>query len=139
MVPIEDADWDTAKLFSQRIAVAMAADSPRLYLAKVTRRCATAASSSIISAIRAKRPLSRRIDARAARRASIGAVDLGAAVADQRRQRFSVRDLKKRIKNDAWAEIGKVRQKLPAPGKGPALKVPERAIKGGPDRNHPEG
>jgi len=25
-----------------------------------------------------------------------------------------VRDIKKRIKNDAWAEIGKVRQKLPA-------------------------
>jgi bifunctional non-homologous end joining protein LigD len=26
---------------------------------------------------------------------------------------FTVRDLKKRIKDDAWAEIGKVRQKLP--------------------------
>ena len=27
---------------------------------------------------------------------------------------FTVLDLKKRIKDDAWAEIGKVRQKLPA-------------------------
>ena len=26
---------------------------------------------------------------------------------------FSVLDLKKRLKEDAWAEIGKVRQKLP--------------------------
>ena len=31
---------------------------------------------------------------------------------------FTVLDIKKRIKNDAWAEIGKVRQKLPAPSKG---------------------
>jgi bifunctional non-homologous end joining protein LigD len=27
---------------------------------------------------------------------------------------FTVLDLKKRLKDDAWAEIGKVRQKLPA-------------------------
>jgi bifunctional non-homologous end joining protein LigD len=30
---------------------------------------------------------------------------------------FTVRDLKKRMKDDAWAEIGKVRQKLPEPPK----------------------
>jgi hypothetical protein len=29
-----------------------------------------------------------------------------------------VRDIKKRIKNDAWADIGRLRQKLPASGKG---------------------
>ncbi len=36
-VPIADADWDTAKLFAQRIAASMAADSPKLYLAKMTK------------------------------------------------------------------------------------------------------
>ena len=36
-MPIADADWDTAKLFTQRVAAAMAADSPKLYLAKMTK------------------------------------------------------------------------------------------------------
>ena len=36
VLPITDADWDTAKHFAQKIAFAMAADSPRLYLAKLT-------------------------------------------------------------------------------------------------------
>ena len=37
VVPIEDADWDTAKMFTATIAAAMAADSPKLYLAKMTK------------------------------------------------------------------------------------------------------
>ncbi len=37
VLPIADADWDTAKLFAQRTAAAMAADSPKLYLAKMTK------------------------------------------------------------------------------------------------------
>ncbi len=36
-VPIGGADWDTAKRFTSRIAAAMAADSPNLYLAKMTK------------------------------------------------------------------------------------------------------
>ena len=36
-LPIADAGWDTAKDFAQKIAFAMAADSPRLYLAKMTK------------------------------------------------------------------------------------------------------
>ncbi len=37
VVPIDGADWDTAKAFTARIADAMAADSPKLYLAKMTK------------------------------------------------------------------------------------------------------
>ena len=36
-MPIDGADWDTAKAFSARIAAAMAADSPQRYLAKMTK------------------------------------------------------------------------------------------------------
>ena len=36
-MPIADADWEEAKLFSQAIATPMAADSPKLYLAKMTK------------------------------------------------------------------------------------------------------
>ncbi len=37
VVPIDGADWDTTKAFTARIANAMAADSPKLYLAKMTK------------------------------------------------------------------------------------------------------
>src|SRR5262249_59506414 len=37
VVPIADADWDTTKRFTARIAAAMAADSPQRYLAKMTK------------------------------------------------------------------------------------------------------
>ena len=37
VVPIDDADWDTTKVFTQRIALAMAADSPQRYVGKMTK------------------------------------------------------------------------------------------------------
>ena len=37
VVPIDGADWDATKAFTARIASAMAADSPKLYLAKMTK------------------------------------------------------------------------------------------------------
>ena len=37
VVPTDDVDWDTAKEFSGRIAARIAADSPKLYLAKMTK------------------------------------------------------------------------------------------------------
>ena len=37
VVPIDGAGWDAAKDFTARIAAAMAADSPKLYLAKMTK------------------------------------------------------------------------------------------------------
>jgi len=37
VVPIAPTDWDTTKAFAERIAAAMTADSPRLYLAKMTK------------------------------------------------------------------------------------------------------
>ena len=37
VLPIAGADWDTAKDFSQRIALGMAADSPQRYVGKMTK------------------------------------------------------------------------------------------------------
>ena len=37
VVPIDGADWDTAKAFTARIVAAMAADNPSRYLAKMTK------------------------------------------------------------------------------------------------------
>ena len=119
VVPIADVDWDTAKLFTQRIAAAMAADSPRLYLAKMTK--ALRDGRIFIDYLRNSREAT--AVAPYSTRARSGA-PVSTPVTWERLPRttggndFTVRDIKTRIKNDAWAEIGKVRQRLPAPSKG---------------------
>jgi bifunctional non-homologous end joining protein LigD len=113
-VPVDDADWDAAKLFAQRVAAAMSADSSKLYLAKMTK--ALRAGRIFIDYFRNSREAT--AIAPYSTRARAGA-PVSVPVAWERLSRttaghdFSVLDLKKRIKDDAWAELGKVRQKLP--------------------------
>jgi bifunctional non-homologous end joining protein LigD len=114
VLPIADADWDTAKDFAQKIAFAMAADSPRLYLAKMTKslrkgrifidyfRNSREATSVAAYSSRARpgAPVS----------APVSWEQLGrTAGANQ----YTVLNLKKQFRQDSWREIGKVRQKLP--------------------------
>jgi bifunctional non-homologous end joining protein LigD len=118
-VPIADADWDTAKLFAQRVAAAMAADSPKLYLAKMTKSLRK--GRIFIDYFRNSREATS--IAPYSTRARAGA-PVSAPVTWERLARteggneFDVLDLKKRLKEDAWAEIGKIRQKLPEIRKG---------------------
>ncbi len=118
-VPIADADWDTAKLFTQRIAAAMAADSPKLYLAKMTKSLRH--GRIFIDYLRNSREAT--AVAPYSTRARPGA-PVSAPVTWERLPRttggndFTLLNIKKRIKDDAWAELGKVRQKLPAVRKG---------------------
>jgi bifunctional non-homologous end joining protein LigD len=115
VVPVDDVDWDTAKSFSGRIAARMAADSPKLYLAKMTK--ALRGGHIFIDYFRNSREATS--IAPYSTRARPGA-PVSAPVSWERLSRtgggndFSVLDLKKRLKDDAWAEIGKVRQKLPS-------------------------
>ena len=115
VVPIAEADWDAAKLFTQAIASAMAADSPRLYPAKMTKSLRQ--GRIFIDYFRNSREATS--IAPYSSRARPGA-PVSAPVTWERLSRtaassdFTVLDLKKRLKDDAWAEIGKVRQKLPA-------------------------
>ena len=119
VLPIADADWDTAKLFAQRTAAAMAADSPKLYLAKMTKSLRK--GRIFIDYFRNSREATS--IAAYSTRARAGA-PVSAPVTWERLARttggndFSVLDLKKRLKEDAWAEISKVRQKLPEIRKG---------------------
>jgi bifunctional non-homologous end joining protein LigD len=114
VVPIADTDWNAAKLFTQAIAAAMGADSPRLYLAKMTKSLRK--GRIFIDYFRNSREATS--IAPYSSRARAGA-PVSAPVTWERLSRttggndFTVFDLKKRLKNDAWAEIGKVRQKLP--------------------------
>jgi bifunctional non-homologous end joining protein LigD len=114
VVPIADADWDTAKNFSERIAVSMAKDSPQHYLAKMTKSLRQ--GRIFIDYFRNSReatsvaPYSTRARPGAAVSAPVTWEQLGRTKGSDQ---FTVLDLKKHFRRDAWAEIGKVRQKLP--------------------------
>ncbi len=114
MVPIADTDWETTKLFAQQIAAAMAADSPKLYLATMTKSLRH--NRVFIDYFRNSREATS--VAAYSTRARAGA-PVSAPVTWERLSRttggndFSLLDLKKRVKEDAWADIGRIRQKLP--------------------------
>ena len=114
VVPIDGADWDTTKAFAARIANAMAADAPQRYLAKMTKalrhdkifidyfRNSREATSVAAYSTRARpgAPVSMPLSWEALSRTT------GA-------NQFTVLNAKKQLRADAWAEMGKVRQKLP--------------------------
>jgi bifunctional non-homologous end joining protein LigD len=114
MVPIEDAPWPMVKAFAGRLAARMAADNPQRYvgtMAKVARD-----GHIFIDYFRNSRDQT--AVAPYSTRARPGA-PVAVPVTWERLPRttaghdFSLLDLKKRIKEDAWAEVGEVRQKLP--------------------------
>jgi bifunctional non-homologous end joining protein LigD len=114
VVPVTGADWETTKRFSARLAAAMAADSPQRYLAKMTKslragkifidyfRNSREATSVAVYSTRARAgaPISMPLSWEALARTTSG---------DQ----FTLLNSKKHFKADPWAEIGKIRQKLP--------------------------
>jgi bifunctional non-homologous end joining protein LigD len=115
VVPTTGADWDIAKDFSQRIALAMAADNPQRYVGKMTKSLRK--GKIFIDYFRNSReatsvaPYSTRARPGAAVSAPLSWEQLGRSKgADE----FTVLNLKKHFKQDPWAGIGKVRQKLPA-------------------------
>jgi bifunctional non-homologous end joining protein LigD len=114
VLPIAGADWDTAKDFSQRIALSMAGDSPQRYVGKMTK--ALRKGKIFIDYLRNTReatsvaPYSTRARPGAAVSAPLSWEQLGRTTGAAE---FTVLNLKKRFRNDPWADIGKVRQKLP--------------------------
>jgi bifunctional non-homologous end joining protein LigD len=114
VVPIDGAGWDATKAFTQKIALAMAADSPKRYVPKMTKslrqgkifidyfRNSREATSVCAYSTRARAgaPVSAPVSWEALSRTTGG-------------NACTVLNLKKHLKHDPWAEIGKVRQKLP--------------------------
>jgi len=115
VVPVTGADWDMTKRFTARIAAAMTADSPQRYLAKMTKslrrgkifidyfrnsREATSVAAYSTRA-RAGAPISMPLSWEALARTTAG-------------HQFTVLNWKKHLTADPWAEIGKIRQTLPA-------------------------
>jgi len=115
VVPIDGADWDTTKAFASRIANAMAADAPQRYLAKMTK--ALRHSKIFIDYLRNTREAT--AVAVFSTRARPGApvsmpLSWEALARTSAANQFTVLNAKKHLRADAWAEMGKVRQKLPS-------------------------
>jgi len=114
VVPIESADWDAAKNFTQAFALGMAADSPQRYVGKMTKSLRK--GKIFIDYLRNTReatsvaPYSTRARPGAAVSAPLSWEQLGRS---KSAAEFTVLDLKKHFRRDPWADIGKVRQKLP--------------------------
>jgi bifunctional non-homologous end joining protein LigD len=114
VVPILGVDWDATKTFTARIAAEMAADSPSRYLAKMTK--ALRKGKIFIDYLRNTReatsvaPYSTR--ARAGAPVSVP-LSWQALPRTTSGNQFTVLNLRKNFKQDAWAEIAQVRQKLP--------------------------
>ncbi len=114
MLPFDGADWDITKRFAQKIALDMAADSPGRYVGKMTKslrkgkifidyfRNSREATSVAAYSTRAREgaPVS----------APLSWEQLGRSTGGNQ---FTVLNLKKTFRADPWAELAKVRQKLP--------------------------
>jgi bifunctional non-homologous end joining protein LigD len=117
VLPVEDTDWDTTKTFAQALAMAMAADSPQRYAAKITK--ALRAGKIFVDYLR--NSLEQTSVAAYSTRARAGApVSVPLSWEELGRLRaaneYTVLNLGKRLgslKSDPWKDIGRVRQKLP--------------------------
>jgi bifunctional non-homologous end joining protein LigD len=117
VLPVEAADWDTTKTFAQALAMAMAADDPQRYAAKITK--SLRAGKIFVDYLR--NSLEQTSVAAYSTRARAGApVSVPLAWEELGRLRaandYTVLNLQKRLsglKRDPWKDIGRVRQKLP--------------------------
>jgi bifunctional non-homologous end joining protein LigD len=117
VLPIDGADWDTAKNFAQAVALAMTADDPKRYVAKITKSL----RKGKIFVDYLRNSLEQTSVAAYSTRAREGA-PVSAPVTWEELPRtkggnqYTLINLGKRLgglKQDPWKEIGRVKQKLP--------------------------
>src|SRR5215467_11497255 len=117
VLPIDGADWDTTKNFAQAVALAMTADDPKRYVAKITKSL----RKGKIFVDYLRNSLEQTSVAAYSTRAREGA-PVSAPVSWEELGRtkggnqFTLLNLGKRLsglKQDPWKDIGRVKQKLP--------------------------
>jgi bifunctional non-homologous end joining protein LigD len=118
VVPVAGTDWDTAKDFAHQLALAMEADAPDRYISKMTKskrkgrifidylRNARGATAVVAYSTRARpgAPVSTPIDWS----------EVTPRLAADKFNLSNVRARLARLRNDPWAEISKIKQKLPS-------------------------
>jgi bifunctional non-homologous end joining protein LigD len=117
VLPIDGADWETTKRFAQSVALAMAADSPERYVAKITK--SLRAGKIFVDYLR--NSLEQTSVAAYSTRARAGAPVSVPVTWDELPRtkggnQYTLLNLSKRLgslKQDPWKEIGRVKQKLP--------------------------
>jgi bifunctional non-homologous end joining protein LigD len=120
VLPIEGADWEAAKAFAQALALAMAADQPKLYVVKIAK--SLRAGRIFVDYLR--NTLEQTSVAAYSTRARAGApVSVPVTWQQLRRttsaDQYRLPDLMRRLgrlKPDPWQDMGHVRQQLPAAG-----------------------
>jgi bifunctional non-homologous end joining protein LigD len=117
VLPIAGSDWDSAKAFAQSIALAMAADQPDRYVAKITKSLRK--GKIFVDYMRnsleqtSVAPYSSRARAGAPVSAPVSWQGLGRTTSAHQ---YTVLDLIKRgerLAKDPWKDIGRIRQELP--------------------------
>jgi bifunctional non-homologous end joining protein LigD len=115
VLPHAPVDWDTAKAFAQRIALRMAADSPQRFVGKMTK--ALRKGKIFIDYFRNSREATS-VAAYSTRARPGAPVSLPLPWEQLSKvkaaNQFTVLNLKKHIRQDAWRGIDKVRQRLPS-------------------------
>jgi bifunctional non-homologous end joining protein LigD len=117
VLPIDGADWERAKSFAQAVALAMNADAPDRYVAKITK--SLRAGKIFVDYLR--NSLEQTSVAAYSTRARAGApVSVPVTWEELARTKggnqWSVRNLARRLDNlkqDPWKEMGRGKQKLP--------------------------
>ena len=122
VLPIRPAPWEEAKEFCRRIAEAMAADDPKRFTATIKKSARN--NKIFVDYLRNSReataiaPYSTRARPGATVSVPLSWEELGTQKAPNL---FTVTNLGKRLakqRKDPWAEIGRLRQSLPAKRKG---------------------
>ena len=117
VLPVEGTDWDSAKTFAQALAMAMAADEPERYVARMTKSLRK--GRIFIDYLRnsleqtAVAPYSTRARPGAAVATPVSWAELGRITSANQFTLRNVRRRLKRLTQDPWAEIGTIRQRLP--------------------------
>ncbi|MFA6266916.1 MAG: ATP-dependent DNA ligase, partial [Pseudolabrys sp.] len=117
VLPIASTPWEKAKEFTQALAGAMAADEPDRYVATATKSKRN--KRVFIDYLRNSReatavaPYSTRARPGAAVSAPIDWSELGSIKSADHYTVLNIRARLKRLRNDPWAGIGRIRQKLP--------------------------
>jgi len=119
VLPIDGADWDSAKTFAQAVALAMNADAPDRYVAKITKSLRT--GKIFVDYLR--NSLEQTSVAAYSTRARAGApVSVPVGWEELPRttggNQYTVLNLGKRLaglKQDPWKDIARVKQRLPEP------------------------
>ncbi len=120
VLPIEGTDWDAAKTFAQAFALAMAADDPDRYIAKIAK----AARKGKVFIDYLRNSLEQTSVAAYSTRARSGAPvsvpvswpELAHATAANQYTVLNVMRRLGSLQQDPWQDIGRMRQKLPDVG-----------------------